>query len=369
MTGTVVHYVDSHLFGGAEQAMVHLACRLARKGWRQTILHEDAPGLAPLLARAEAAGIAHRIVPSLHGLDAVSGARAFLHALDDLAPDVFHAHLNWPLACSGGLALARLRRIRAVVATVQLYGTLPRRLSVQALARVVPWTVHRYVAVSRALAGRLTAELGVESNRIHVIPNGVDAAASESAAPVSTSPPAGRPVVLCVARLEGQKGLFHLIEAASGVPEATFLVAGDGPDRESLERHARELRVVDRVRFLGFRTDVPALLAGASVIVLPSLYEGLPLSVLEAMAAARPVVATRIPGTDEAVADGVTGVLVPPADPAALAAAIRALVSDPERARQMGDAGRRRVLQEFDASITAGAVDGLYRELLRSRTR
>jgi len=121
-----------------------------------------------------------------------------------------------------------------------------------------------------------------------------------------------------------------------------------------------------QVKFLGFRDDVADLLSVCDLFVLPSLFEGLPVSVLEAMAAGKPVVATRIGGTDEAVEDGRTGILVPPRDPAALAGAIRTMLSDLPAARRMGEAGRMRVRHEFTAEAMVARTTKIYEELLVS---
>jgi glycosyltransferase involved in cell wall biosynthesis len=166
--------------------------------------------------------------------------------------------------------------------------------------------------------------------------------------------------VLTPARLHQQKGHAYLLTAAALVPDATFVLAGDGPLRAELEQRARELGVAGRCLFLGERADVPDLLAAADLFLLPSLWEGLPLSVLEAMAAGRPVVATAIGGTDEAVTDGVTGLLVPPRDPAAIAAAIARLRDDPGLAERLAAAGRARVEREFSSRATAERVMRIY---------
>ena len=177
-----------------------------------------------------------------------------------------------------------------------------------------------------------------------------------------------RPIVLTVARLDSQKGHPYLLAAAAEIPHAVFALVGEGGEQAALESQARALGIADRVRFLGHRDDVPELLAACNVFVLPSLYEGLPLSVLEAMAAAKPVVATAIDGTGEAVVDGVTGLLVPPADPVRLAGAIRGLLADGALASRMGEEGRARVRREFSLRKMIEGVTGVYDELLE-RTR
>ncbi len=158
-----------------------------------------------------------------------------------------------------------------------------------------------------------------------------------------------RRLVLTLARLHWQKGLRHLIAAAAEVPEAVFIVAGEGEERPRLEDDVTRLGLGHRFRFLGHRTDIPDLLAACDVVVLPSLFEGLPVSILEAMAARKPVVATAIEGNDEAVADGVTGLLVPPADPSSLARAIRRVLGDAQLANCLAAASRARVEQQFSA--------------------
>jgi glycosyltransferase involved in cell wall biosynthesis len=173
-------------------------------------------------------------------------------------------------------------------------------------------------------------------------------------------------MVLTVARLEEQKGLEHLVEAAALIPDVVFVIAGEGSRRAPLEARAQALGVHDRLVFLGYRQDVPDLLACCTVFVLPSLFEGLPLAVLEAMGAGRPVVATRIGGTDEIITDGYTGLLVPPRDSVALARAIRRVLSDTDLARRLGKAGQRRALYEFSAERMAAQVTHIYDELLHS---
>ncbi|RIK39976.1 MAG: glycosyltransferase family 1 protein, partial [Chloroflexi bacterium] len=167
--------------------------------------------------------------------------------------------------------------------------------------------VGRYLAVSQAVAQRLQESFWIPERRIQVIPNAIPV--ETFGCSVDSAPPAVRPgakpqpVILTVARLDQQKGHPYLLEAATQVPEASFVLAGDGPARAQLEEQSRALGLEHRVRFLGYRQDIPALLAGCDLFVLPSLYEGLPLAVLEAMAAGKPVIASAIPGTCEAVVD------------------------------------------------------------------
>src|SRR5205823_745017 len=143
------------------------------------------------------------------------------------------------------------------------------------------------------------------------------------------------------------------LDAATQLPDVRFVWCGDGAYRPTLERRAAELGVADRVIFLGKRPDVPAILTTANVVCHPSHAEGLPNALLEAAAAAKPMVATRVGGIPELVRDGESGFLVPPRDPPALTRALRVVLSNPERASAMGQAARAQVEREFTLSRMA----------------
>jgi glycosyltransferase involved in cell wall biosynthesis len=255
--------------------------------------------------------------------------------------------------------------VRARIATAQLFVEMPPLIGIDLQHALLTRCLHRHVAVSRFVASRLRDRFHVPPEKIVVIPNAATMGATASPAPRSElARDVDGPVVLTVARLDGQKGIAHLLEAVATLPNASFAIAGDGPNRAALEQRAATLGVSDRVRFLGHRHDVPALLAAADLFVLPSLYEGLPLSVLEAMAAGVPVVATAIGGTDEVVRDGETGTLVPPANSEALAAAIGRALADRDRASRLALAARSLVAREYSVTSMVGSVSRLYDELL-----
>ena len=372
MTRTVVHFTDSDQFGGTERAVLQVLAGLDRSRWRPVLLHRPEPGLAPLLEEARQLGVELRTVPPLRGAAGWSRLPTLVRQIRDERAAIFHAHLTWPLACRLGLVGAALAGVPAVVATAQLFVDLPRDAWTTVQHRLVSTCVDRYLAVSRQVAAQLRDRFGVRPGRITMVPNAVALERFSPARTSASSPrpdPAGRPTVLTVARLDPQKGLHHLISAAALVPEARFMIVGDGPERAGLESRIAQLNLGDRVQLLGFRSDIPELLAACDLFVLPSLFEGLPLSILEAMAASRPVVATAIGGNDEAVADGVTGVLVPPSDPQALADAIRHLLRDPERRRRFGEAGRQRAEMEFSTTAMVDRVAAVYDELLAAPGR
>jgi len=170
-------------------------------------------------------------------------------------------------------------------------------------------------------------------------------------------------------RLTQQKGQKTFLEAVSrlGGHPVRFMLVGDGEDREMLERFAADRDFGDRVLFMGFRSDVPKLLAATDIVVLPSLWEGLPICLLEAMAAGRPVIASAVDGSVEVVVPGQTGLLVPPEHPQALAEAIAFLVEHPQVRERFGMRGQERVRQRFSLSEMLRATGAVYLELASGR--
>ena len=371
MRREVVYFTDSTAFGGAEQVLLAVLRGLDRSRWRPVLVHHPEPGLAPLLEEARGLDLRLWEVPRTHGAHAATRLTQlvrFIHFLRAERPAVFHANLTWPLACKYGLLAAALARVPAVIASEHSLGppSVPRR-SVY-VQQLISAGVHRYVAVSEALAQRLRQVYRLPPGKVRVVHNGLladrfDRPPEPGLRSWLAGQPA-RPVVLTTARLDEAKGHRFLLEAARLVPEATFVLAGAGPERDALEAQARALGVAERVTFLGYRSDIPALLASADVFVLPSLAESFGLSVLEAMAANKPVVATSVGGLPEVVEHDVTGLLVPPADPLALAGAIRAVLADPARARRLAAAGHARVRQDFAAHHMVDRITGLYDEVL-----
>ncbi len=177
------------------------------------------------------------------------------------------------------------------------------------------------------------------------------------------------PVVGFIGRLARPKEPLDLLEAMSRLSQGTLLIAGAGPLRPKIERFARRHALEDRVLLLGSREDVPDLLAAMDIFVLPSRWEGLPLAVIEAMMAGLPVLATAVGGVPELVEDGVTGLLVPPRDPEALAWALARLLSDPPLRRRMGAAGREKALREFRIDRMLEETSRLYEGLLATARR
>jgi glycosyltransferase involved in cell wall biosynthesis len=368
MIRTIAYFTDTIGFGGAEQALLTLIAGLNRAEWRPVLIYHPSAGVTPLIEGAADLDVELWPVPSMPaGRVGASRVLRFVREVRARRPDVFHAHLTWPLACKFGLVGAILAHVPAIVATVQLFLDFPVDLSILAQQRLIAARVDRYVAVSHDTAQQLIRKLHWPSNKVQVIHNSVtyDPISHQSnRARHAQQGGHNRPVALTVARLDEQKGHRYLLEAAAQMPDVQFVLAGDGPLRSSLETQVEALGLADRVNFLGYRTDIRDLLASCDVFVLPSLYEGLPLSILEAMAAGKPVIATQVGGTAEVVLAGETGLLVPPSDSIALAKAIRSVVDDRALAQRLGSAGQVRVEHEFSTAVMLRQVISLYTELL-----
>jgi glycosyltransferase involved in cell wall biosynthesis len=365
MPRDVVCFTDSEGFGGAERALLMLLDGLDARHWRATLCHHPAPGVEPLVAQARRLGVPTWSVPPLpHGFRGVLRVPSFARALRRRRPAVFHAHLTWPLGAKNALLAALAARVPAVLVTIQLYMDVPVTRGMLLQQRLIGAGVDRFMPVSQHNACRLEALLQWPQRKMEVVHNAIDPApfARPRDPALRRALADQRPLVLVVARLDPQKGHRYLLAAAAEVPDAIFALAGDGPERPVLEQLTDQLRIRDRIRFLGERSDVADLLAACDVFVLPSLYEGLPISVLEAMAAARPVIATAIGGTDEVVIDGESGLLVPPAQPNAIASALRRLLDDPALRSRLAATGRARVTSEFSAREMVRRVTGLYEQ-------
>jgi glycosyltransferase involved in cell wall biosynthesis len=221
------------------------------------------------------------------------------------------------------------------------------------------------VCVSRWDRGLALERRVGDPSRVHVIHNGIG-----SLGPVPDRGPwPDSPVLGCVARLAAPKDLVTLLAAMArpGLERVRLTVVGDGPDRPEIEAERDRLGLQDRVEMLGERSDVPEQLARCDAFVLPTRWEGLPYSILEAMASGLPVVASRVGGIPEEVVDGHTGLLVERQDPDALAEALRRLCADGAATRAMGAAGLARARTTFSLERMVDRYDALFRSLLSAR--
>jgi glycosyltransferase involved in cell wall biosynthesis len=272
-----------------------------------------------------------------------------------LAADVVHTHDDKPLVY--GAFAARMARAPCLVHT-RHYASLPQNTSRQTrLVSAAARLASHIVCVSHESA-RVAVAQGTPAHKVTTIWNGIDLTRFSYRGPDVNGP------VVTVARLSPEKDIATLLRAAAEVvqEERSFRlhIAGVGPCRAELETLVERLSLGEHVRFLGPVADVPHLLSGARFFVLPSVTEGISLTLLEAMASGLAVVATHVGGNPEVVAAGETGWLVPARDPAALAQAMLRLWRDPETARRLGRAGRQRVEEHFDARSMVASYEDLY---------
>ena len=321
--------------------------------------------------RCEQFGLQTHVVP-IRGMFDFRWLREFTRLLRERQVALIHAH-EFGANTYGTLA-GRLARV-PVVATVHGRGYYSdrgdRRMAYRMVSRAAAM-----VAVSQEVKRFVVDRTGVSARRVRVVYNGIRAAESlPRAVQASLRAELGirdeERIVAVVGSLYGVKGHQYLLEAAPRIlaacPSTVFLFAGRGEREAALKEQALNLGIDARVRFLGFRQDVPALLGMCDVFVQPSLSEGLSIAVLEAMAAARPVVTTRVGGNPELVVDGETGSLVEPADAGGLASAVIRILSDPAEARRLGNNGLSRVSNQFTAAAMVREYEAIYDAALGRR--
>jgi glycosyltransferase involved in cell wall biosynthesis len=350
-----------------------LATRLPASRFDVRVWLSDAPGVDPLAASLDARGLPVDRVPEVDSRWDWRGMAGTWARLRRLRPDLLHVHHVWPAADRYLSWLAEAAGVPHVVITEHITGQShsgPQR----ALKRRELSRADAVTAVCGAVADSLVRDYGVARERVRVVPNGADLPDAEAERPAARklrdALGAGpfKPLWLSAARLETQKGHAVMIEAlarvrAKGI-EFVAVLAGEGSLREPLERQVRDAGLADRVHFAGQVDPLGPLLAAADACLLPSLWEGLPLTLLEAMARGRPVVASRVGGIPEAVEDGVTGRLVPPGDPAALAAVLEDFHRRADAAARLGYAGAERVREAFTWPRVVEAFEEVYDEVL-----
>lgn len=343
----VVHVHKMRGIGGSERHLLTLLPALAARGLDVVFVGLDDPDWDP---------------SDFYGALAVPALRLRADALvlprlvRALRADVVHTHLVHADVL-GGLA-ARLRGAKLVSTK---HNDDPFRLGpFRHVERGMARLTNRIVTITDALREFTIERVGVPAAKVETIHYGLDGLPEAWGENPPDDVPAGARVVLSTSRLAVQKGIDEAVRALAQLPEDTVLVVlGEGPERRALEELARDLGVQRRVFLLGRVPDVAAWLRRATVYVQPARWEGFGLGVLEAMHAALPVVATRVSSLPELVADGETGLLVPSGDPASLARAIEAALTQPE----LGTAGLARARAEFSVERMATRTVELYERL------
>ena len=366
----VLHVITSLAVGGAQRHLLSLLPGLGAPRTQDLIYfrdHDLRPAFETLVRRVRHLPMAGRAGPLL--------VPALAAAIGSGSYDIVHTHLL--RADIYGALAARTAGVGRVVATKHNLEHRLERWHWRRVHGAAAQLVDRTVCISQAVGAWAVRRAGVPPASVRVVPYGIDpapyAAADRTGARARLGLRDADRVVLCVARLDPQKNhslLLHAFAAVrQAVPQARLLLAGapqlGRPEyAEALHGLARRLELGSSVQWLGVRRDVPDLLAAADVVTLASEWEGFGLTLLEAMAAARPVVATRVGAVEEVVEHGATGLLVPPRDPAALAESLTAVLRDLDRCAALGRAGARRAEASFGVERMRAATRAIYAELM-----
>lgn len=371
----VFFLLDSLNVGGTEVQAVELARRLSPERYDVTLGCLRARG--PLLDRMKGTAVSVREFYPKGGFDSPQGIYQMLRLAFFLRRGGFRiVHTHDLYANLLGIPAAVIARVPVIISSqrdlshLDIYRTR-RRVWLRRLQNLSNVVLTNADAVRQALL----AENHFAPEKIRVIHNGVDMEQFDGKSRDRTwlKPESGNEKwIALVGNMHSDvKGHPSLIAAAAAVvrefPEARFVLAGDGTRRKEFEQQAAQLGLEGNFLFLGRRNDVPRILSCSDIAVLPSKAEGLPNAVLEYLAAGLPTIASRVGGNAEIVQDGVTGMLVPAEDPAAMSNAILLLLRDPALAARIGKNGREYVAREFSFQRMIENTDQLYTELLQSR--
>lgn len=352
--------VHSLRIGGSEKVAFDIASHLDVNRFEPTVCGLDVDG--ELSQELDRLNIRHHVFFRT-GVEAAVSRRIFQYITRHRV-DVLHTH-HFAQLFYGALP-ARLAGARVIHTEHEFFtyhqSTVARRL-IGPLLRLCS----RMTVVGPEVADYFQRTIGIPARRIQVVANGVDVSRfgeDRLAARAALGLEADHLVMGTIGRLEVEKDQGALLEAfarlAAGRPETRLLIAGDGQLAGPLREQAARLGILDRTHFLGYRRDIATLLAAMDIFVLPSIREGLPVSLIEAMAASRPVVASDVGSVKDLISDDHCGVVVPPRDPAALDAALGRLAADAGLRQRLGAAGRRTAEEKYSLSAIVGQYETLY---------
>jgi glycosyltransferase involved in cell wall biosynthesis len=322
-------------------------------------------GLGPFANDIAQRGTKVQIVRQTKGSDYLCFLKV-AQALRAAEIEVIHTHNTQPFL--DGTMAALLSRVRTIVHTDHA-REFPDKWRYMKAERILSHFAYRVVGVSEHTSANLHRYEKIPRTKIETIPNGIDPSPFEGSIDRAAKLrelgiPEGVSVIGIAARLTPQKGITYLLKALPEIirrfPKTVLVIAGEGPLELELRAEAERLAIAPNVLFVGRRLDMPHLLRSFDLYVMPSLWEGLPMVLLEAMAAGCPIVATDVGGVATAVEHGVNGILVPPRDPRSLASAIVRLLEDPLRREHFAREGKRMFHSRFTADIMTRRYEQLY---------
>jgi len=351
----IVYFTDSRGWGGAEKYLMDLVTAIDRDKYDPEVIFPMESEIKSFGECFIERGVSVDWVNTSNKYPFLSFIRSF-YCFINKRPDLIHFNLSWPSFCRYPI-LAAILFGKVIVLTEHL---VPHNYKVEPYEkfykRFIYSRIFQAIAVCSENKSNLIHFFELPEEKITVIRNGITISRFQlsdfrNVRDCISHLTNGKIVVTTVARLAEHKGHCFLIKAAQRLmhlPDLCFLIVGEGPLKELLVQDVKDSGMEDRFLFLGFREDIPYILSKTDIFVLPSLFEGLPLTVLEAMAAGKPVIASNVSGIVEEVRNGETGILIPPGDPVALSKAIEMLARDPEKRKQMGAEGGKRVEKHFN---------------------
>lgn len=361
-----LHIDTARTWRGGQNQVLLTTLGLRHRGHRAVLVAHPAGELA---RRASEGHDLIRLAPA-HEVDFAAAFR-LSRVIREYAPDIIHAHDPHAVSMAA-MALSTLPAAKSPALAIA--RRVDFHLKRNAFSRWKYKQVDAAICSSDAIR-RMVIEDGVDEAHAFTVYEGVQVEAIAAQPPADVHRelwlPAGAPVVGNIAALVAHKGQRFLVEAATAIvrarPDTQILIFGEGELRPALQRQIKSLGLDHHVKLVGFRPDILSLLCGLDVFVMSSLTEGLGTSILDAMAASRPVVATTAGGIPETVVDGVTGLLVPPGHAAPLAEAVIALLGDPARRQAMGAAGLARVREHFTVDRMVDATLAVYERVADRR--
>jgi glycosyltransferase involved in cell wall biosynthesis len=362
----VLQLISSGGYYGAENMLLNLCASQEKAGCENSLLlfyNVHVPNVE-FYERARRRGLSVRMVHCKGRAD-WRAVRQIEEYIQEDEVDLVHTH-GYKADLYGYLAAWRCHK--PVVATCHNWVGGTAALGIyNHLDRMALKKFNALAAVSDAVAQRLLA-FGVPPEKIKTIANGIDVTVFERAQPLPLLKDEGSIVVGVVARLDLQKGFEYLLRAARELckmfPGLKIVIAGEGPDRSAIEEMIEQYGLQSSVVLAGQQSNMPAVYAAMDIFVLPSLNEGLPMTVLEAMAASKPVIATRVGAIPSVIRDGENGLLVAPKDSEGLRNAVASLLNDPERRRRLGDQAHTWVSQNYTSEAMALKYREMYEEVL-----
>jgi glycosyltransferase involved in cell wall biosynthesis len=364
----VLQVVDSLGIGGAERQVYELIRKLVTDGFRVSVICCETGPFADDLARISVPVVR---LPWRSRIDPMLLAR-MIKALRRDPPQIVHTHLF--KSDFHGRFAATLTGVPVVVSTLHSCNDWAKNCFFGTTYGMTTRQADQIIAVADEVREYAIRYFHIKPSRVITIPNGVDVNRfqnNESASRrlrVELGIAANVPLIGIVARLDPPKDHKTFLMAAAmvrqAIPTTRFVVVGEGPLRQSLVKLANELGLAKSVIFCGHRNDIPAIMSALDILVMSSLYEGLPVALLEGMAASRPIISTAVGGIPGLVAEGETGLLVPPANPETLAGACIRLIGDPDLRIHMGKTGNAQVRKKYSLDEMNAKVISLYSLLL-----